>query len=175
MAEVRDTLRVLEARSLRYGAANETEETSAEVGTFVGCRAGEAVFGVPIALVAEIAPLQRFTPVTGLRFVRGLTHLRGDVMAVVDVFEALTGRPGRIGNWMLVLECRGGRAAVPIQEFLTVRLVRESDLLAAEKAPELMRGIASATSDLWLLLEAAAVRAVLDAGAATATHANGLT
>lgn len=158
----------LDARALRYGASVDQASSAAEVGTFVGCRAGDAIFGFPVALVAGFAPLPRFTPVSGLRFVRGLTHLRGDVMALVDVFEAVTGRMAKMGHWMLVLEGRGGRAAVPVEEFLSTRLVREPDLLPAERAPELMKGVSSATTDLWLLLEAATVRGFIDAGAAAA-------
>jgi len=158
--------RVLAERARRYGAAVSVAAAGAEVGTFVGCRAGDAVFGFPVALVTEIAPLQCFTPLAGLRFVRGLTHLRGDVMALVDVFEALTGRPSPQGHWMLVLEGRGGRAAVPVEEFLGARLVREPDLLPAERAPELMQGITAATQDLWLLLDAAAVKSFIDKGVA---------
>lgn len=158
----------LDARALRYGASVEQANAAAEVGTFVGCRAGGAIFGFPVALVTGFAPLPRFTPVAGLRFVRGLTHLRGDVMALVDVFEAVTGRAAKMGHWMLVLEGRDGRAAVPVEEFLTTRLVREPDLLPADRAPELMRGISAATTDLWLLLEAATVKGFIDAGTSAA-------
>jgi chemotaxis signal transduction protein len=156
--------RVLDERARRYGAPVREAAVGAEVGTFVGCKAGDTVFGFPVALVTELAPLQCFTPLAGLRFVRGLTHLRGDVMALVDVFEALTGRPSPRSPWMLVLEGRGGRAAVPVEEFLGARLVREPDLLPAERAPRLMRGITAATQDLWLLLDAAAVKDFIDKG-----------
>jgi chemotaxis signal transduction protein len=154
--------RVLAERGERYGAAVGEADRGAEVGTFVGCRAGDVVFGVPVSLVAEFAPLQRFTPLAGLRFVRGLTHLRGDVMALVDVFEAVTGMPTRLGQWMLVLEGRSSRAAVPVDEFLATRSVHEPELLPPERAPELMRGIAAATEDLWLLLDVATVRSLID-------------
>ncbi|HBL27868.1 MAG TPA: hypothetical protein DD490_13600 [Acidobacteria bacterium] len=155
--------RVLAERARRYGAPVQAATTGGEVGTFVGCRVGDTVLGFPVALVAEIAPLQRFTPLAGLRFARGLTHLRGDVMALVDVFAALTGQPARQGPWMLVLEGRDGRTAVPVEEFLGARLVREPDLLPAERAPELMRGITAATQDLWLLLDTATVKGFIDA------------
>lgn len=158
----------LDQRAQRYGAAASVEALSAEVGTFVGCRAGDAVFGFPVGMVAGLAALPRFTPISGLRFVRGLTHLRGDVMALVDVIEAVTGRSAKMGHWMLVLEGRGARAAAPVEEFLDTRLVREADLLPAEQAPRLMRGITSATKDLWLLLDTAAIQGFVDAGAAAA-------
>lgn len=156
--------RTLDLRAKRYGDSVGDLSLGTEVGSFVGCRAGDAVFGFPVALVAGFAPLPRFTPLAGLRFVRGLTHLRGDVMALVDVFEAVTGRAARIGHWMLVLEGRGGRVAVPVEEFLSTRVVHEPDLLPVEQTPELMRGITRATRDLWLLLDTAVVRGFIDAG-----------
>lgn len=158
--------RMLELRARRYGDSATDLSLGAEVGAFVGCRAGDAVFGFPVGMVAGFAPLPRFTPIAGLRFVRGLTHLRGDVMALVDIFEAVTGRAARIGHWMLVLEGRGGRVAVPVEEFLATRVVHEPDLLPADQTPELMRGITRATRDLWLLLDTAAVRGFIDAGKA---------
>ncbi len=156
----------LDRRARRYGESAEVVALGEEVGAFVGCRAGDAVFGFPVGLVAGFAPLPRFTPVAGLRFVRGLTHLRGDVMALVDVFEAITGRAARIGHWMLILEGRGGRVAAPVEAFLDTRVVYQPDLLPAEQTPELMRGITRVTRDLWLLLDPAAVRGFIDAGTA---------
>ncbi len=157
-----DALRArLEARTKRYGAA-PTQATARDVGTYAGCRLGDLVLGLPVAVVHEFAPLERWTHLKGHPHLLGVTQLRGEVMAFVDLLAALSGRMTGDAEWMAILQGRGGRAAVPVTEVLGTRMVTTADLLPAEQAPTVGPGVAATTSDLWFLLDPAAVGAALD-------------
>jgi chemotaxis signal transduction protein len=153
---------VLEARARRYADAPPEDTSGAVVGSYAGCRIGGVVLGLPVEAVHEFAPLRHWTPLKGARDVLGVTHLRGDVMALLDLLAAVTGQPSGECGWMMVLQGRGGRAAVPVAEVLGTRVVRTADLLAKEQEPRVGTGVAAVTSDLWFLLDPDALRCVLD-------------
>jgi chemotaxis signal transduction protein len=159
----------LAERTRRYGAAVETKATSREHGRYVGFRVRETVLGVPVAMVSEFAALEHWVPLGGQSHVLGVAQLRGEVMALVDLFEALTGSASEIGDWLVVLQGRGGRTAAPVSEVLGTRSVLESDLVPRDQVPPLCPAVTAATSDLWHLLDGAALAAALDAGVKAAS------
>jgi chemotaxis signal transduction protein len=160
----------LEERTRRFGAARETKSASREHGRYVGFRVHDTTLGVPVSLVNEFAPLTHWVPLRGLRHVLGVAQLRGEVMALVDLFEALTGRGAAVGDWVVVLQGRGGRTAAPVSEVLGTRTVLESELLAPGQLPPLCPAVAAVTQDLWHLLDGAAVTASLDPDGVSATE-----
>jgi chemotaxis signal transduction protein len=99
----------------------------------------------------------------GLRHVLGIAQLRGEVLSLVDLFEALVGQRSEIGQWIVVLQGRGGRTAAPVSEVLGSRSVLEDELVPEGQVPALCPAIIGTTRDLWHLLDAAAVTAALDA------------
>jgi chemotaxis signal transduction protein len=161
------TLARLEERTRRYGAPAETKAASRELGRFVGFRVRDTILGIPVAMVHEFAPLAQWVPLGGLRHVLGIAQLRGEVMALVDLFEALAGRPSEVGDFIVVLQGRGGRTAAPVSEVLGTRSVLEEELVPAGQLPLLCPAVTGTTLDLWHLLDGAAVTAALDAGVPT--------
>jgi chemotaxis signal transduction protein len=156
-----------EERTRRFGAAAETKAAAREVGRYVGFRVQDAILGVPVAMVHEFAPLAQWVPLGGLRHVLGIAQLRGEVMALVDLLEALTGRATEIGDWIVVLQGRGGRTAAPVSEVLGTRSVHEDELVPSGQVLPLCPAVIGTTRDLWHLLDAPAVTAALDAQVVT--------
>ena len=153
---------VLEARAQRYAEAPPAPDGATEVGTYTGCRVAGLVLGIPVELTHEFAPLRHWTRLQGRQGLLGVTHVRGDVMALLDVALLLAGREAGGCDWMLVLQGRGGRAAAPVAEVLGSRRVTSADLLPAEQAPVVGPGISGVTADLWFLVDPDALTAALD-------------
>lgn len=153
---------ILEARARRYAAPPLAPDNGADVGTYAGCRIGPTVLGIPVSLVHEFAPLRHWTPLRGRPGLLGVTHLRGDVMALVDLLDLLAARPSGECEWMVVVQGRGGRSAAPVSEVVGIRRVGSADLLPPEQAPSLGRGVSGVTTDLWFLVDPAALAAALD-------------
>ena len=153
---------VLEARARRYADAPPEDVAGSVVGSYAGCRIGTLVLGIPVDAVHEFAPLRHWTPLQTTGGILGVTHLRGDVMALVDLLATLTGQPSGECAWMMVLQGSGGRAAVPVAEVLGTRVVRSVDVLGPGQAPRIGAGIAAVTTDLWFLLDPDALRLALD-------------
>lgn len=165
------TRATLEERGRRYGAPAEVKAAAADVGRYAGLRIHDAVLGVPIALVHEFAPLRQWVPLAGAAHVLGVAQLRGEVLALVDLLQALTGRPSELGEWMVVLQGRGGRTAAPVSEVLDSRTVTEADLAPPGQVAPLCPAVKFVTSDLWHLLDAEAARAALDGGTSDSKEA----
>ena len=155
---------VLEARARRYADAPPEDGGGALVGSYAGCRIGALVLGIPVDAVHEFAPLRHWTPLKAAGVILGVTHLRGDVMALVDLLASITGQPSGDCSWMMVLQGSGGRAAVPVAEVLGTRVVRSVDVLDSGQAPRIGAGVAAVTTDLWFLLDPDALRLALDGG-----------
>lgn len=151
----------LEERGRRYGAPVEAKAAAVDVGRYAGFRIHDAVLGVPISLVHEFAPLRHWVPLSGAAHVLGVAQLRGEVLALVDLLQALTGRPSELGEWMVVLQGRGGRTAAPVSEVLDTRTVTEADLAPQGQAVPLCAAVTRVTSDLWHLLDTEAALAAL--------------
>jgi chemotaxis signal transduction protein len=139
-----------------------TKAASRAVGRYVGFKVEDVVFGLPVAMVHEFARLEHWVPLRTGRTVLGLTQLRGEVLGLVDLLAGVLDRPSQVGAMMLVFELRGGRAAAPVSEVLGTRAVTESDLAPPEQLVPQGPAVAHVTRDLWLLLDATAVRAALD-------------
>ena len=154
--------RILESRARRFADAPVEEITGELVGEYAGCRVGNAILGIPVSVVHEFSPLRSWTPLRGRPGLLGVTHLRGDVMSLVDLLATLTSNASGECGWMMVLQGSGGRSAVPVAEVLGTRRVHATDLLPPEQAPKLGTGVAAVTSDLWFLLDPDAVRFALD-------------
>lgn len=146
-------LSILQERTHRYGAAIETKKSQAEFGTFVGFRIREFIVGIPAQLVHEFAPLTSWTPFAGLAYLIGITHLRGDVMALMDLLKAITGRPSEQCSWMIVLQGKGGRVAAAVSEILGIRTIGMENLLEPEQSPIHSPLVLATTSDFWFLLD----------------------
>jgi len=159
------TRETLEARRQRYGAAPPERTAPNVVGSFVGLRIHDVTLGLPVTLVHEFAPLKHWVPLAAGRNILGIAQLRGEVLALVDLLAALTGRASPAASWMVVVQGRGGRAAAPVAEVLGTRVVTESDLAPASQVTPLCDATTRVTRDLWHLVDAVALTAALDAGA----------
>ena len=156
-------LGILKERARRYSLKIESpSSTVTSLGTFVGYRSGDLIFGIPSQIVHEFAALQNWTPFTGRRFLVGLTHLRGDVMSLVDLSQAVTGKPATISSWMLVIQGKGGRVAAPATEIIGIRSVEMSELLAPEQSPVESPLLMATTVDLWFLLDEQKLNSVFE-------------
>ncbi len=160
------TRATLEERSRRYGAAAEVRAASKELGRYVGFRVADTVLGLPVALVHEFAPLRSWVPLGGVPHVLGVTQLRGEALALLDLLGALAGRSSGEGDWLVVLQGRGGRTAAVVTEVLGSRTVHEGELAPPGQVPPLCAGVTAVTRDLWHLLDGGAAIAALDAGSA---------
>lgn len=147
------TLEILQQRALRYGKPLDTRSTNPALGTFVGCRIGEIHLGLPSEMVHEFAPLSHYTPFRGRKSLVGLTHLRGDVMSLLDLLEAVTGNATGKCQWMVVLQGLGGRVAAPVNSILGIRIVEMAELLPQDQNPIASPLVMAATNDLWFLLD----------------------
>jgi len=143
---------LLKKRAERYARPPEQKKEDTSIGTFLGCGIGNIRIGIPSEMVLECSALTHWTPFSGRKYLLGLTHLRGDVMSLIDLLEAVAGHPsGKCLN-MAVLQGSGGRFAVPIQEVLGLRVVEMGELLLQEQTPINSPLIFAATRDLWFLL-----------------------
>jgi chemotaxis signal transduction protein len=156
----------LAERSRRVAQPATAKSASREVGRFVGFRVQDTLFGVPVSMVHEFARLTHWVPLAGAPHVLGVAQLRGEAIALVDLLGALTGRPCEIGDWIVVLQGRGGRVAAPVSEVRETRLVLESDLAPRDQLSAPSPAATAVTNDLWWLLEGPALGAALDPEAA---------
>jgi len=144
---------ILKKRAQRYAPPLEEKKQDILVGVFVGCRIGDIQFGLPSEAIVECAPLIHWTPFFGHKYLLGITHLRGDVMSLLDLSEAVTGKPsGDCGN-MAVIQAPDGRFAVPVAEVLGMRNVENNDLTPEEELTLKSDLIFAATRDFWFLLK----------------------
>jgi Chemotaxis signal transduction protein len=144
---------ILKKRAQRYAPPLEEKKQDILVGIFVGCRIGEIQFALPSAVVVECAPLAHWTPFFGHKHLLGITHLRGDVMSLIDLSEAVTGKPSGQCNSMAVIQAPHGRFAVPVSEVLGMRNVEKNDLIPQEQWPLTSDLIFGATRDFWFLVK----------------------
>jgi chemotaxis signal transduction protein len=144
---------ILKARAQRYAPPLKEKKPDILVGIFVGCRIGKLQFALPSEIVIECAPLLHWTPFFGHKYLLGITHLRGDVMSLIDLCEAVTGKPSGECNNMAIIQAPNGRFAVPITEVLGMRNVEKGDLIPQEELPLTSELIFGATRDFWYLVE----------------------
>lgn len=148
------TMTILAERTRRYAARVASQaEDEITLGTFVGFRLGELTFGLPSAIVHEFASLTQWTPFAGKEFLIGVTHLRGDVMSLIDLLKSVTGRPSPSCSWMVVMQGPGGRVAAPAGEMIGIRQIAMKELLTPEQCPVFSPLLMATTVDLWLLLD----------------------
>jgi len=146
------TIAILKKRAQRYAPPAEEKKAAVLIGNFVGCRVGEIQFAIPSSIVVECAPLLHVTPFAGRKHLIGITHLRGDVMALIDLLEATSGRPsGKCAN-IAIIQAPAGRFAIPVSEVLGMRNIHEDELLPAGQIPVVSPLIKGATKDLWFLV-----------------------
>lgn len=148
------TLTILRERARRYATKPEANlEDRVTAGTFVGFRVGELTLGLPSSVVHEFAALSHWTPFEGARFLIGITHLRGDVMSLIDLLKAVSGKPSPVCSWMVVLQGKGGRVAAPAGEIIGIRQVEMGDLLPPGQSPVASSLLMATTLDLWCLID----------------------
>src|SRR5262245_31756667 len=94
---------ILSRRAPRYAATPEEKSVDTSIGMYVGGRIRGLSIGLPAELVLECASLTHWTPFPGRRHLLGITHLRGDVMALMDLMDALTGNASGSCSSMAVL------------------------------------------------------------------------
>jgi chemotaxis signal transduction protein len=158
-------LAALQERSRRYGIPIATKKSDTTLGAFVGYLAGEIQIGLPSEMVHEFAPLTHWTPFRGSKFLLGITHLRGDVMGLMDLLQALTGRASGDCHWMVVIQCKGGRVAIPVHGIIGIRSVEMGELLNVDESPLSSPLVMATTRDLWFLLDEQKIQSVMESAA----------
>ncbi len=79
-------------------SANETQ-TAARPDKFVTFHLGEATYAVRAAMVAEVAQVLPLTPLPGTKpGIVGISPLRGEIVAKIDLRTMLGERPANSGN-----------------------------------------------------------------------------
>lgn len=153
---------ILLERARRYGKPIETRTPDTSLGTFVGYRVGEVQLALPSHIVHEFALLTHWTPFGGRKHLIGLTHVRGDVMALIDLMETITGRASGKCPWMVVMQGRGGRIAAPVSNILGIRNVEVGELLPQDQSPISSPLVMATTNDLWFLLDEQKLESVFE-------------
>ena len=154
------------ARELAVPLESEADETEAiEILTF---RMGDELYAVATKLVLELTRVTTLTQVPDCPpFVRGITNLRGDVLAIIDLCSlfAVPGTPPVSGEddqpWMLVLGDDRAEFGIVIDEAVEVRAINTSDIFPTPVSlpsvqRDLLRGV---TEDAMLVLDGAALLA----------------
>lgn len=115
--------------------------------SFIACSIAQADFVIPIAKVREIVQPLRFTQVPEAPdFVLGALDHRGEVVPLIDLGMAMSGKPTEDPRrkWVLV-QCGERILGVVVQSVFEVFRVPESEL---RRAPDLAFGKGFSTKDV---------------------------
>jgi purine-binding chemotaxis protein CheW len=123
----------------------EAEDDEREVyETWVAFRLGGQVFALPVHYVHEVAPLGEVTRVVDAPFpVRGVTSLRGQVLALVDLRASLGMGEQVLGTatQIMVAESEGRRIGLLVDRVLNVHRLAMSKV---EEVPQVGETLAAA-------------------------------
>jgi chemotaxis signal transduction protein len=138
---------------------------------FLKFRVGPAVFGLPVAEVAEVVPIVAFAPATHPSpDLLGLIDLRGRILPVFDLCRTLDlgERPLTLRMRIVVAEDAGEAIGLLADEVLDVVTVPAASVRAATAADPFAAGEVRAGGELWTV---PSLRPFLDrAPAARRTH-----
>jgi purine-binding chemotaxis protein CheW len=158
-AEARAEL--LKQRAARLAVAPPEARQSRLVAQVALVGAGTRRFGIPVEGLREIVPMPDVTPLPGLPpWMLGLAHLRGEIMAVLDL-GVLFGEGGVRGGAMAVVEGKGGLLGLSVATVLGFRDVHEDDLSGALHA-DTSRPVRAVTKDLVMLIDIARLPSARD-------------
>ncbi|MDC0742977.1 chemotaxis protein CheW [Polyangium mundeleinium] len=108
--------------------------------------------GIPVEVLREIVPIPDITALPGLpRWLLGITHVRGEIVGVVDLASIL-GAGGERASAMAVVEGAGGPLGLAVESVLGFRDIHEDELSAQMKADS-HRPIQAMTKDLIAIID----------------------
>ncbi|HPM41427.1 MAG TPA: chemotaxis protein CheW [bacterium] len=150
-------------------------KTGAQTLEFVSFEMGGERFGLEIGSVREVALLPEVTPVPSMPgWLVGVVNLRGEVVPVVDLRNALGAPEGRTGgDRMIVVEIESRPVGIVVAG---VPRIERADPSAVVPAPELVasrlkrdfvKGVVKQGEDLVILLDMSAIISAEELGAAT--------
>ncbi|MDI1446059.1 chemotaxis protein CheW [Polyangium sp. 6x1] len=114
--------------------------------------AGAQRLGIPVEVLREIVPIPEITALPGLpRWLLGITHVRGEIVGVVDLASIL-GAGGERAGAMAVVEGAGGPLGLAVESVLGFRDIHEDELSAQMKADS-HRPIQAMTKDLVAIID----------------------
>jgi len=154
---------ILEQRALELAVPLESvadETDSIEILTF---RMGGELYALETAFILELTRVAALTKVPGCpAFIRGITNLRGDVLAIVDLCTLFqVANESRDNPWMLVLGDDRAEFGIVIDDAVDVSSINTRDIFATPVSVsgaqhDLLRGV---TEEAMLVLDGAALLA----------------
>jgi len=155
--------RILDQRAAELAVPLPVEPDETESLEILTFRMGEEFYALETAFILELTRVSTLTKVPDCpALVRGITNLRGEVLAVIDLC-ALFQVPGAPKDlpWMLVLGEECAEFGIVIEQAVAVRSIKIQDIFPtsaslANVQRELLRGV---TEDAMLVLNGAALLA----------------
>jgi len=152
---------ILEERARRYAIAPERSLLASEQVELLTFRLADEQYAIESRFVYEALHLPELTPLPGApACVSGVTNLRGEILAVMDLGQALGCPSARVTpEWIIVLGLNSIEMGIVSDAVLEVTAVRTDSVLAPARAardlhPTWIRGV---TSNAVVVLEGQAV------------------
>lgn len=127
-ARVETREEILKRRAERL-AATEKSDKSRRIAVQVALvSAGRQRVGLPIDALREIVPMTPITPLPGLpRWLLGITHVRGEIIGVVNLAGILGSNDDNIGA-LAVVNGSGGPLGLAVEAVLGFRDIYDDEL-----------------------------------------------
>ncbi|MDI1479333.1 chemotaxis protein CheW [Polyangium sp. y55x31] len=114
--------------------------------------AGAQRLGIPVEVLREIVPMPEITTLPGLpRWLVGITHVRGEIVGVVDLASIL-GAGGERASAMAVVEGARGPLGLSVESVLGFRDIYEDELSSQMKSDS-HRPVQAMTKDLVAIID----------------------
>jgi len=141
------------ARRAERLAAAESDDGPRRIAARVALvGAGTQRLGIPVEVLREIVPMPDITALPGLpRWLLGITHVRGEIVGVVELASIL-GAGGERASAMAVVESAGGPLGLAVESVLGFRDIYE-DELSAQMMADSQRPIQAMTKDLVAIVD----------------------
>lgn len=148
MKDVSDPIAVLRARAERLARHAAKDARGDVVDRMLVVSVGAQLFGVPMGVLREVAPLPPIQPLPGLTdAIAGLAQLRGELFVVVDLAKA-TGAPSSDAETLVLCTTQRTSVGLAVGEIREVRDLYAKDRAQGTRAADGDGPVAWVTQDL---------------------------
>ena len=148
-AQTTQVMDILDLRAQRLAAIDEHLHLRHAVDEIVIVALGNERFGFSSTAVREIRPLESTVKLPGLPpHCLGLTHLRGELICVIDIRTLLGVASHDATTLAVVVEGQGGPLAIVIEELLGFCSLYQDDLHLEQREDHACKFISGVTKEL---------------------------
>jgi chemotaxis signal transduction protein len=151
---------ILDIRARRLALRGQELQMREQLDEVVIVALGRERFGFSSRALREIRPLETLVEIPGMPgHCLGLTHLRGELICVVDIKGMLGLQAGSGGSQIVVLDGEHGPLAITVDRLVGFRVLRQDDVAEGQRGQRTHPLVWGVTPDLVSLVDTEALLA----------------